>query len=672
MSLAPLALAATMPDLRAQESGAQTANPMTIDPVAASPATGDPGTIMLDVVTISGGSTIGDYGVSDGNTLMIVDRETIDTYRPTTVQDLFRGESSVTVGGTIATNQKIYVHGIEETNLAVSIDGSRQNNKIFHHNATTIIDPQLLKSVQVEAGVAAADAGPGALAGAILYETIDVGDVLKDGRNFGGFVDAGYDTNGQTFSKRGSIYGKIGGFESLLYLNGVDGENYDDGDGNEVLGSGASLLSGLGKIAFEGEAGDRVELSYERVQDDADRPYRANIGAVLSGRPVPETRTYDLDRQNVVLSYENTLATGLWDPRVVLAYSVTDLRTDEEPLRAPGTSVTYDGSNDSLNGKAENTFNLDMGTVTVGFDAYDDEAEFDGDGYRTSERARNVGSYAQARLQPLDRLSLSFGGRVDHQVFTGTDDNDQDNTGLSGNVSAEYQLTDWFAVKGGYSNVFGGIVLTEPFIMNPGWSYGDIDTARAENVFAGFVVRYEGLILDAQIFDTDINDGRVATYGGGPALVEDFSSKGVDIGLGYDWGTGFGQVKFTSVDTEIGGDVADSYLGNYFTTPIGDIVTVSLVHRFEELGLLVGGDAEYAFEEDSTTINGRALEDYTVVNLFTEYRPAFNRDLSLRAEVKNLFDEDYSDRATYGQDFVDVRPLKQPGRSFGISTRFQF
>ena len=43
-------------------------------------------------------------------------------------------------------SQKVYVRGVEETNLAVTIDDARQNNKIFHHNATTLIDPSLLKA----------------------------------------------------------------------------------------------------------------------------------------------------------------------------------------------------------------------------------------------------------------------------------------------------------------------------------------------------------------------------------------------------------------------------------------------------------------------------------------------------------------------------------------------
>lgn len=79
-----------------------------------------------------------------------VGEEDLQRINPEDVQDLFASEPSISVGSSLPISQKIYVQGVEENNLAVSIDGSRQNNKIFHHNATTLIDPALLKAVSIE------------------------------------------------------------------------------------------------------------------------------------------------------------------------------------------------------------------------------------------------------------------------------------------------------------------------------------------------------------------------------------------------------------------------------------------------------------------------------------------------------------------------------------------
>ena len=44
----------------------------------------------------------------------------------------------------------------------------------------------------------------------------------------------------------------------------------------------------------------------------------------------------------------------------------------------------------------------------------------------------------------------------------------------------------------------------------------------------------------------------------------------------------------------------------------------------------------------------------------------------IRAEVSNLFDKTYADRATYGQEFGTVTPLYQPGRAIVLSAAARF
>ena len=129
-----------------------------------------------------------------GNTQ--ITEEEIESRNPATVKDVFAGESSVTVSGGAAMAQKVMVNGIEESLLSVTIDGARQNKSAFHHTGNVLLDPALLKRVEVSEGIAPADAGPGALAGQIAYETKDVGDLLDDGDSFGGFSSVTGGTNG--------------------------------------------------------------------------------------------------------------------------------------------------------------------------------------------------------------------------------------------------------------------------------------------------------------------------------------------------------------------------------------------------------------------------------------------------------------------------------------------
>lgn len=81
------------------------------------------------------------------------------------------------------------------------------------------------------------------------------------------------------------MYGREGGFEYLGLLKYGEGSLRQDGDGDDIVGSGTDLLSGIAKVAYETETGHRLEFSYEQVGDDELRPYRANIGAILVGAP---------------------------------------------------------------------------------------------------------------------------------------------------------------------------------------------------------------------------------------------------------------------------------------------------------------------------------------------------------------------------------------------------
>ncbi|WP_246423444.1 TonB-dependent receptor domain-containing protein [Sulfitobacter undariae] len=608
-----------------------------------------------------------------------VTAEDIVRQNPADIQDLFKSEPTVSVGSSIPASQKLYVNGVEETNFSVTIDGARQNNKIFHHNATTLIDPSLLKAVRVDPGVASADAGAGALAGSVAYETRDVDDLLADDLSFGGFVKSEYDSNGDIFTESGSVYGRKGGFEYLGFLKIADGNYRDDGAGDAIIGSGTNMMSGLGKIAYKTVNGDRFEFSVEQVSDDDARPYRANIGQIFGGRPVPLTRNYDLTRQNFVFTYTNETPTGWWDPTIKLAYSKTDLIIDE-------TDQYIDGTTSSLNGKIENRFALEQGSITAGVDFYSDKASLD---YRYlsdsafdengEEEALNIGIYAQARLDLNQRTRVSYGVRGDFQEFTGADGNIYSDKGLSGNLSAEFDVNDQLTLSAGYSQVWGGTFLAENFIINPAWTYPaeGIEAVQSKNLFFAANADLGAWDLSGKIFRTDIDNARAPSYGGGSDLTASLESRGFELGLGYAWENGFARIGYANIDSDVNGRAADSYTGNYLTTPLGEVITLEVAHRIPQHGLTIGADAQLVLSETDTydTATGGAgptLPSYEVVNAFIQWEPNQLENWTLRAEVNNLFDADYSSRATYGQEFATVETLSEAGRSLKVSASLKF
>ncbi|WP_291173788.1 TonB-dependent receptor [Hyphomicrobium sp.] len=618
-------------------------------------------------VTVSGEPSIGTSTVD-------ITSQDLERLNPTDIKGVFSGQPGILVGSPLPASQKVYVNGFEETTLAVTIDGAAQNNKVFHHNGTNFIDPTLLKAVRVDAGVAPADAGFGALAGSIAYETKDVGDLLdRDG--LGGFAKTQFNTNGNVFTTNLAAYGMSNGFEILSYFSLGDGDDFEAGNGRTVGGTETNYLSGLGKVAYQALSGDRFELSHERFSDDALRPYRANFTRPPIGLE-PLYRTYDLDRQTTVFNYSDATPRGWWDPKVVIAHSKTEVCTPTVDRFTGDVSPVY-GESESFNGKAENKFSFDIGNVIAGVDFTSRSASLAYPGEYMDEESDVVGGYAQARLEPIEGTRVSLGGRADHQWFTGTSGQTFEDSGLSGNISGEQDLFGRFlTAKAGYSHVWGGVPLAENYIMNPNWRYLDgPKSVEADNYTAGLVARYQGWTLEGSVFRSEIDNARVAAYSDatlGALRARDIESEGFEIGVGYDWGNGFLRVKYVNIDVSIDGKPADSDTGTYVATPVGEIITITGVHTFAGTGLTIGADAEIAPEYDYVIAGSPPYKSYKVFNAFAEYKPGLPYDLTFRADVRNIFDETYADRATYGQEFGIVTPLYEPGRSFLLSTTAKF
>jgi len=596
----------------------------------------------------------------------------IQQLNPNDLQDLFRNTPSVQVGSSVSASQKVYVNGIEETNLAVTIDGARQNNKLFHHSGTNIIDPELLKAVSVDAGVAPADAGPGALGGSLAYETKDVSDLLEDGDNFGGAVGLEYNSNGDTFDRNISLYGRSGGVEVLGFVKKASGNDFEDGDNDVVIGSETAVKTGLFKVGYLHESGYRTKLSYETVEDDGVRPGRANFNNGLL------SENNNLDRTTVVFSVKDETPEGLLNPYIKVAHSETKL--DWIPTGAPYTTF---GEYESLNGVIANTFVLDMGTVDAGVDFFDDTSRGIFPGWATfDEQAKNVGVFAQARLAPTERSRVSFGARFDDHEIKGIDGSTHESDGVSGNISGEFDVTPFVMVSAGYSHVFGGVQLMEPYIGNPNWDYsGGFRESEADNSFIGLSVNGEalnpslsGLTLGVKFFNTEIDDIRDEEYGAGPNIYSDVDTDGFELTGRYEWQSGSARLTYVDTDTKING-IEGSTSAYYIGTTIGRSLKLDFVQSIDSANTRFGADIQHYYSmdgHDGTNPVPGAFPSYTVANSFVEYEPQTINNLTLRASVNNMFDEDYSDRASYGHEFGQNITLNEPGRSLILGAKFKF
>lgn len=603
--------------------------------------------------------------------------------QPQNMQELFSGQSAVSAGGTTQASTKVYVHGVEETNLNVQIDGARQPQRNgFHHNGNNLIDPSMLKGVAVDAGAASADAGPHALGGAIRYTTKDVSDLLQDGRKLGGFASLSYDSNAHTFKKSGSAYGKSNGFEILGYASGSEGDAYEDGNGATVVATDVDLVNYLGKLAYESQSGHRFSVSGEYVKDEGIRPFRANF-ALIPAFTIPYSFN-ESARETYTFKYISTRPTDLFDPEVSFYYNKNHLYRPPTGSCAvgsvTGTCVAFgDVEIESTGGKAQNTLTLWRGKLTAGVDYYRDETTVDhlGSNPLYGEELSNIGAYAQYRFAPVDALRISLGLRGDANRFDASDGSEHDSSGVSPNVSAELDLTRQIMAKASYGNSFGGTPLYEAFLIRGGYPVyrADLDPQRGETYKAGLQFKEGAFLAEATYFKTRILDPVCPNCS--PVTNQDeIETKGVDVTVRYSLGYAQIAANYTHTDTSFG-DNPLTTTSWYYGTPFGDILKISGHYEFQGTGVLVGFLSQIAFEYDELEFVTGApggtygvLEGYDVHNVYAQWVPNFAPSLTLRADVLNIFDTYYVDRATaVGGTIV---PLASPGRTVLVSGKVEF
>jgi hemoglobin/transferrin/lactoferrin receptor protein len=630
--------------------------------------------ISLDPILVEARDDSGN--TADQSTSVYVADAEVEAASMGDLKDLFAGIASVSVGGAIPLTQKMYVNGVDALNLAITVDGVSQNNRVFHHASANAFDPGMMKFVRVDPGVATADAGFEALAGAVTMETIDASDLLKDGETFGGKVRLSYSDNSDTFATSVALAKKVDGFELLGYAKYASGNEYTDGDGNVEQGTETDLTIGLLKAAYESDAGHRFELSAQQMQDEGLRNDKANFGTYYRSE---YGYFYEATRNVVSLSYENTHATGLWDPEVFFGYSSTEIYKPE--------SYDSNGLTDTFSAKVQNTFDLGNGmNIVAGVDYIDKTSQYETastgelQGY---EQFDNVGIFMQARSELASGLSVSTGLRFDSQNFTDVNGDTYDNSGFSSNLSVDYALLDNLSVHAGYSTVFGGIPIEDNYLFSDAWDYSGLtEVTRGENIVLGADFETGNVKLGAEVFQTRLDNVRTSAWDSSvsayTAAHGDFESRGYNLSATYDWFSGFARLTFNDSETLWNGVAATNYALLDSGAMLGKVLALELQQELPNQNLLIGGMLEAA---DDVAVGGDAYADsysiagYAVLDVFAEYHVPTVEDLVLRLTIDNVFDKSYADRATYGGEYeVDdgFQTIDEPGRTISLIATIDF
>jgi len=182
------------------------------------------GAIQLDALSVIGTGNQVDSSTVGRSTLSQAD---IDRYQPNNIPALLQTLPGVFMGGSPKPGgQTINIRGMAEAeDVPMTVDGATKSGFERYQQGTIFIEPELIKSIEVEKGPYSPFTGNGGFGGTVHMETKDAPDLLEDGRNAGAMVKYGYASNNHEQVYSSALYGRTddGRFDGLAYITQRDG-----------------------------------------------------------------------------------------------------------------------------------------------------------------------------------------------------------------------------------------------------------------------------------------------------------------------------------------------------------------------------------------------------------------------------------------------------------------
>ncbi len=660
----------------------------------------------------------------------VISPEALENYQANDLEDIFRSTPAVTVGGSLGIAQKIYVRGLEDSMVNVTVDGAPQTSTLFHHIGRVAIEPELLRSVEVQAGAGEATSGSGAIGGAIRFKTKTAQDMLKGDEKFGGLVKANYFSN-SGHKQSVSLYAHLTDDVSVLasYVN-ASRDSMKDGDGKVLKGTAADQSLAFVKLNAELTDNQSVTLSYENRQEEGEFVKQTNW-APLENAPLFQSWG---ERETMVLNH---------------AWYLSDLVKLETSLYQTESSFkrelfTWDASIKTTGFDIRNTSELAEHSITYGIEQKNDRVNahsYEDFGGISDEDGKVTGIYAQDHWQITDELLLSFGLRydayqLDHTAeeaswvkvngkwIVETDSNGNPMTskksfsikkqeGFSKNLGLKYSFTDSLSLSAGYAEALRGRQVADAFTAGEIKMVNEkLAPEEVENTEIGLEYNDGTWLLEASVYKSVINDVVFDKFKGREGVfyenIGDLQSQGVELMAGYQGDNFDVLVSYNKNDVELnntsfiwpdaasengmkkvvlnGVDLAAYEYGG-LGNAVGDSININVNYTLNEQ-INAGFNFNHVSDLNNIDVFHRSLElqwvseletinkqGYQVLDAFVRYQPT--EQLHFALTVQNLLDESYRNHGSVGDyshiaGYEVVKGIKESGRDIRLSVSYQF
>lgn len=632
---------------------------------------------------------------AQGENVHAVSAADIEQFQARDIRDVFKLSPDINIGGGVSNAQKIYLRGIEDVNLNITIDGARQNVNLFHHQGRMNLDPDLLKSVAVEAGPGSADQGYAALGGSIAFVTKDADDFLSAGEKAGVRVKAGYADADASTSGYIAAFGKPTDELGLLaYVKQRDSNNISAGDDETIPDTAGEQESYLLKASHNSERGHRFTVSAESHTDEGNYNNRANFPWQSNVQLLSAAMRQQHSRDSYVISH------GYSDGNPMLDLKTRVYRNETAIDYLDALPMWLDeASSQSTGGDISNVFTFDgLGAthqLKLGLDYIKDETlTVLSSGASFAEEADNVGLFIQDRIQ-FSSAKLSLGARFDHFSTDYANGASISGEGVSPNATLEVFPAENLAVSIGYGESIRGAQLNQnlwtiPARTIPGlglssdFNVDGLDPERAKKWELG--AKYEGqnLLTDGDQFyvGATVYSNRIENFAKydttGPVINRlvnaegDVESEGYEARLGWASGGLSTTLSFnhTTMRDEFGQPFGDSGLqtmrkGSNF----GDKWVLNGLYQFDNANVELGYTLTHVAKLTDVAVGSTEKPGYTLHDIYVFWQPLPNEPLQLRLSVNNLTDESYAEHTTL---FINGEGTKEAGRDIRFTASYQF
>lgn len=602
--------------------------------------------------------------------------EDIETKQADHMSDLLRDQPGVDIGGSHPLNQSVAIRGVSELDLNISIDGVNQSNNVFHHVGNLLLNPDIIKAVDLQVGNNSIING--GLGGGIAFETKDAKDLLKEGSNFGARLFGGIASN-DYHNYSGTVYSQANEFDFMAYYSVMDRDNFEDGGGVKQIGQEGKLQNYLFKTGWDINDSNRLVLSYDYYEDEGDYRLKSNLGVGYDSHvvyPISYSReTFSLTHE---LSLTNTEVHSTFYSNEMNYNPIMD-------------GVDNEAITDNLGLKVLAETDFETGDIfhvaRYGIEGIDQESDaYQNDQRRSgyNEKTTTYSLYLEDEMELVEGFFLTPGVRYDHHEMD-TNSSDDTFTETSFALASKYLISDQWTVRASATELFKGPQVPGSFIQTPddktenlkaetGINY-EVGASFEEQQFAGL----DSFGFSVTLFQTQINDyiDDIETGKSGIQNKGDVEIQGVEVSMNGRLGNVSSRLTYTHTDSEYT-DVNEDFvarnrtsaavLGESLEDSAGDSISLNIGYAIPHMDLTANWTSMVTLDLDADNAEDLDKDGYSVHNISLQWIPANVEGLTVTAGIENMFDEHYFSHASYSDpDFgIDY----ESGRNFKLTAAY--